>query len=103
MKTTFEITSTPNNCTLHVAGDLTAQAAAEFKTRLQELRNTGEQTEREISLLGLTSVDVTGLQLLQAAREAFDKDGKKLLVKGPEDAGVAGLIVRTGFRKLLNI
>jgi len=66
---------------LRLDGEIGVTSAAEIKTSLLEALSAGKETR--IDLAHATDLDVTAMQLLWAARQAFSVSGIKLALANP--------------------
>ena len=92
------IEQSAENSTVLLSGDVGIGAARELRGALIEALTSGRGLR--IDLSGVTSLDVTTLQLLWAAERAAAKDGTKLLLNRPIPKGVEQAMNLAGLKGL---
>jgi anti-anti-sigma factor len=101
MKAEFTISKNPSGDELlSIKGDLTVQHSGELKEWLCRLGTIGS-ADFTFSLKEVTSIDVSGLQLIYAAAQSQKAGKKKMSIVWPEDQAVNSLIANSGFKYLL--
>ncbi len=99
MKPEFKLIRNSKTTTLAITGELTVAASEEFKKQLSLFAQ--EANDLELSLVSVSSVDISGIQLIHALRLAARARQKKLNIALPTDSGLLELLARTGMLRIL--
>ncbi len=100
MKPEFKITNKPEGSSLIITGDLTVQFSEQFKNQLNKFYPKNDKLE--LSLVGITSVDVTSIQLIHTFKSFIKSNNKRMTVLSPENSDVTELLKKTGLIKILS-
>ena len=100
MRPEFKITNKPEGSSLIITGDLTVQFSEQFKDQLQKFHAKNDKLE--LSLTGITSMDVTSIQLIHTFKSFIKSNNKKMTIVYPENSDVTELLRKTGLIKILS-
>jgi len=84
---------------LHVTGDLSVQYAEQIKTDFLQLLESMKDVC--LNLEKVSTIDVTGIQLIYALKSELEKQEKKFLLIHPDNVTLQELLEKTGVLKLI--
>jgi anti-anti-sigma factor len=88
-----------NNLTISLEGELTLNNATAIRNQLIEA--LGKCDSLQLKLNQVTSIDLSGIQLLHSLNKTCQYSGKNLAIEISLDRELELLIARTGFESLL--